>query len=257
MVLSILTILLHNWINDSDMKSILLLATHDCVQCTIYSRLGSKDFCTKTIIVFPTAPVNDTSLIINTKEEIRLLAICTSLESWCKHTKSLKTISFAKCGAKLPPYYVHSLHRVKSATFLKTWKLEERKSTLIRFLNNIILRWSEEGRLGIWVHSTWSCQVKKSLLFWAKGETMEKAGKVDTTGPSPGIVWEPCIWGSVSSFESASKVAQNLSCEFLPLLDDSKKWTKWKWNGQSQRSLWILIRKQWKSWQQSFYIFSK
>ena len=141
---------------------------------------------------------------------------------------------------------------------MKTWKLEERKSTLIRFLNNIILRWSEEGRLGIWVHSTWSCQVKKSLLFWGKGETMEKAGKVDTTGPSPGIVSDPphCICGSVSALKSASKVAQNPSCEFLPLLDDSKKWTKWKWNGQSQRSLWILIRKQWKSWQQSS-IFSK
>ena len=46
-----------DWINDSDMKSILLLATHDCAQCTIWSRLGSKAFCTKTIIVFPTAPV--------------------------------------------------------------------------------------------------------------------------------------------------------------------------------------------------------
>ena len=67
MVLSILTILLHNWINDSDMKSILLLATHDCAQCTICSILGSKAFCTKTIVVFPTAPVNDTSLIMNTK----------------------------------------------------------------------------------------------------------------------------------------------------------------------------------------------
>ena len=49
---------------------------------------------------------------------------------------------------------------------------------------------------------------------------------------------------------------RKLSCEFLPLLDDSKKWTKWKWNGQSQRSLWILIRKPWKSWQQSS-IFSQ
>ena len=51
---------------------------------------------------------------------------------------------------------------------------------------------------------------------------MEKAGKADTTCPSQGIFWDTphCVF----AVRFLRKIP---SCEFLPLLDGSKKWIKW------------------------------